>query len=126
MSNRYVITDTASEVFFRKAIARKPGKGGSFLKLAALVGIYTVCMAATPAHAESIRTRCTGNAYGAQCTTTFDGDAKPIEYTYEDLQRMKAREDKWASFCQPHEVTGRDGLPRMIYAHADCDIGRSE
>lgn len=87
---------------------------------------FAVAILATPARADGFTTRCVHDRYGGRCTTTYVPDAKPPVPTEDELRRMSDREAKWEAFCQPREVTGRDGIPRMQYAHRDCDIGRSE
>jgi hypothetical protein len=89
---------------------------------AALAALLTT----TQASAESVTTRCFHWRGGYQCTTTEHKPAEPLELTADDLKRLAARENKWKAFCKPREVTGADGLTRFVYAHPDCDLGRSQ
>lgn len=77
----------------------------------------------TIARGDSISTTCFGNRYKSTCITSHHQDPGPITYTAEEIQAMKAREDAWAKYCDPKNVTGSDGLLRAVYAHKDCDIG---
>jgi hypothetical protein len=88
--------------------------------------VAALAFVSATAHAESITTRCYGDHYGRTCTTQVSPDPAPVVYTPEDLERMAKRDAKWGAFCQPREETGADGLTRWVYAHKDCDLGRSQ
>jgi hypothetical protein len=96
----------------------------AFYVIAALV------LAAQSAEAWEIRSNCTySRFYGASSCRTVGTDAPaPRDYAQEaeDLELKRERIRKWESFCRPASVQDKFGVVRLVYAHENCDLGRSQ
>jgi len=83
------------------------------------------------AQAWEVRTTCSSSRfYGvSSCRTVGTSDeAATRNYAQEaeDLKLRQERIQKWESFCKPASVQDKFGVVRLVYAHENCDLGRSQ
>lgn len=81
-----------------------------------------------PAHADGLAIMSTGPR-GTHTTIIAPlGSAEP--HIIHIPQSMDPERDervrKWEAFCDPKTVRGPYGVERYVYAHKDCEYGRSE
>lgn len=93
-----------------------------FLLIAAMV-----CVAGSAAAQDRIvSTQCGGFGRSFGCTTIARDLVKPAPPTADDIAASDARHAKWLEFCKPVAKQDEMGVSRFSYAHAGCDVGRSE
>jgi hypothetical protein len=95
----------------------------------ALYWIVALTMAAQPAWGWEVRTSCTSSrAYGSSsCRTVGTAEAPSRDRAQEtaDLEEREERISAWEAFCRPMRTEDKFGVVRLVYAHANCDFGRT-
>ena len=96
-------------------------------------GIYLIValvFASEAAQAWEIRTVCSSSRfYATSSCRTVGLDTPPPRNEAQDAEDHKATQErikKWESFCKPVSVQDSYGVPRLVYAHRNCDLGRSQ
>lgn len=92
--------------------------------------IVALVLASQSAQAWEVRTNCSfSRFYGASSCRTVGTD-EPVARDYaqeaEDQKLRQERIRKWESFCKPASVQDKFGVARLVYAHENCDLGRSQ
>jgi hypothetical protein len=92
--------------------------------------LLSLLIASQSAQAWEIRTSCSSSRiYGtASCRTVGADEQAPRDYAQEaeDLKLKQERIRKWETFCKPASVQDKFGVARLVYAHENCDLGRSQ
>jgi hypothetical protein len=92
--------------------------------------VVALVIASQSAQAWEIRTNCSySRFYGASsCRMVGTDEALPRDHVQdaEDLKLKQERIKKWEAFCKPASVQDRYGVARLVYAHENCDLGRSQ
>jgi hypothetical protein len=87
-------------------------------------------IASGTAQAWEVRTTCWSSRFysTSSCRTVGIDEPAPRDYAQEaeDLKLKQERIRKWESFCKPASVQDKFGVVRLVYAHENCDLGRSQ
>lgn len=91
-----------------------------------------ILMSSVSAQAWEVSSKCNySRFYGtSSCRTVGIADQpRQVQNYADDEQEFKARQlriSKWEAFCRPVRTYDKEGVARLVYAHAGCDVGRSE
>ena len=95
----------------------------------ALYLIAAMIAAAPSAQAWEIRSNCvSSNSYGTSSCRWVGSDGPPPRDLAREAEDEKAKQQRireWESFCRPASYQDKFGVERLVYAHANCDFGRT-
>ena len=91
--------------------------------------IVALVVASQSAQAWEIRSTCSSSYfYGTSSCRVVGSDGPPPRDLAREAEDEKARQQRireWETFCKPASIQDRYGVERLVYAHANCDLGRS-
>lgn len=92
--------------------------------------ILALAFALQSAGAWEVRTSCSSSrAYSNLSCRTVGADTPPPRDYAQEAEDLKARQErigKWEAFCKPTSIQDQFGVVRLVYAHRNCDLGRSQ
>ena len=91
--------------------------------------LIALIVAAPSAQAWEIRSNCVSSRhYGTSSCRLVGAEGPPARNLAQEAEDEKARQQRineWESFCKPAAYQDKYGVERLVYAHANCDFGRS-
>jgi hypothetical protein len=101
-------------------------------ELTAVRAVYLIIawvIASQPAQAWEVRSSCTSSRlYGTSSCRLVGSEGPPPRDYAQEAAEDKVRQQRikeWESFCKPASIQDKYGVVRLVYAHENCDLGRS-